>query len=194
VAKRLNRLPISALELNVSCPHVREVGVEIGQNEEAIAEVVSKVKGATRKPIFVKLTPNVTDIARMAEAAERAGASGITAINTVKAMAIDVEMGTPILGGRFGGLSGPAIKPVAVRCVYEIYDAVRIPIIGCGGITRWQDAAELLMAGASALQVGTAIMHNDLPVFRELLTGLKSFLERRGLKTVREFIGSAHRR
>ncbi len=194
VAKSLNRLPISALELNVSCPHVREVGVEIGQNEDAIAEVVSKVKGATRKPIFVKLTPNVTDIARMAEAAERVGASGITAINTVKAMAIDIEMGTPILGGRFGGLSGPAIKPVAVRCVYEIYDAVRIPIIGCGGITRWQDAAEFLMAGASVLQVGTAIMHNDLPVFREILTGLKSFLERRGLKTVRELIGSAHRR
>jgi len=194
VAKRLDKLPISALEVNVSCPHVRELGVLIGQKDEAIVEVVNRVKAVTRKPIFIKLTPNVADIARMAEVAERAGANGITAINTVKAMAIDVDTGTPILGGRFGGLSGPAIKPIAVRCVYEIYDAVRIPIIGVGGITRWQDAAEFLMAGASALQVGSAIMYNDLTVFRDILTGLKSFLKRRGMKTLRELVGSAHRR
>lgn len=194
IAKRLDKLPITALEVNVSCPHVRELGVLIGQKDEAIDEVISKVKAVTRKPIFIKLTPNVSDIARMAEAAERAGANGITAINTVKAMAIDVDTGTPILGGRFGGLSGPAIKPIAVRCVYEIYDAVRIPIIGVGGITRWQDAAEFLMAGASALQVGTAIMYNDLTVFRDILTGLTSFLKRRGMKTLRELVGSAHRR
>jgi dihydroorotate dehydrogenase (NAD+) catalytic subunit len=194
VAKKLDRLPISALELNVSCPHVREVGTDIGQNDKAIAEVIRRVKGVSRKRIFIKLTPNVADIAKMAKAAEKSGVDGITAVNTVKAMAIDIESGVPILGNRFGGLSGPAIKPIAVRCIYEIYDSVKIPIIGSGGVTRWQDAAELLMAGASALQVGSAIMYNDLTVFREILTGLESFLERKGLRTIGELVGSAHRR
>ncbi|NIV44554.1 dihydroorotate dehydrogenase, partial [candidate division KSB1 bacterium] len=129
-----------ALELNVSCPHVKETGAEIGQNPDLLAEVVSKVKGNVEKPVFVKLTPNVSDVVGTARRAVQAGADALTAINTVRAMAIDVETTRPILANKIGGLSGPAIKPIAIKCVYEIHREVDIPIVGCGGITSWQDA------------------------------------------------------
>ncbi|MEM3464383.1 MAG: dihydroorotate dehydrogenase, partial [Candidatus Bathyarchaeia archaeon] len=133
VAEKAVEAGADAVELNVSCPHVKETGAEIGQKPEVLAEVVRKVKSAVTKPVFVKLSPNVTDIAEIAEAAVKAGADAITAINTVKAMAIDIETTKPVLSNRKGGLSGPAIKPVAVRCVYEIYErGVKAPIIGCG--------------------------------------------------------------
>lgn len=184
---------IAAVELNVSCPHVKEVGVEIGQRAETLYEVVKGVKAAVNVPVLVKLTPNVSSIATLAKAAEEAGADGLTAINTVRAMAINVETGRPILGGRFGGLSGPVIKPIALRCVYEIFEAVKIPIIGCGGITAWEDAVEFLMAGASALQIGTALVQKDLGVFKEITRGLKRYLRRKGLRSPAEIVGSAHR-
>src|SRR5256886_3393763 len=137
-----------AVELNVSCPHVKEVGVEIGQRPKVVAEVTQTVKSLVHVPVFVKLSPNVTDIAEVAKAAESAGADGITAINTVLGTGVDVDSGFPILGGVLGGLSGPAILPIALRAVYQIRQAVGIPIIGVGGIEDWKGAVQMIMAGA----------------------------------------------
>jgi len=183
-----------AIELNVSCPHVKKTGSEIGQSPSLVAEVVEKVKEATKKPIILKLTPNVADIAEIARAGVEAGADALTAINTMRAMTIDVETAHPVLANRIGGLSGPAIKPIAVRCVYEIYEAVDVPIIGCGGITTWQDAVEFMLAGASAVQIGTAIATQGLGVFRSVTRGLDSYLRRKGFGSVKEIVGSSHRR
>ncbi|MDH5622985.1 MAG: dihydroorotate dehydrogenase, partial [Candidatus Bathyarchaeota archaeon] len=153
-----------ALELNVSCPHVEETGAEIGSDPELVTEVVRKVKNKVDKPVFVKLTPNVANIVEVAKAAVETGAEAITAINTVRAMAIEIETTRPLLANKIGGLSGPAIKPIAVRCVYEIYREVDVPVIGCGGITDWRDAVEFMLAGASAVQIGTAIAFKGLEV------------------------------
>jgi dihydroorotate dehydrogenase (NAD+) catalytic subunit len=194
VVRKLDELPLVGFELNVSCPHVGEVGVELGSKPGNIKEVVKAAKAATDKPVFVKLSPNVSDFACLARAAEQAEADGITAINTVKAMAVDIESGKPILAGVFGGFSGPAIKPIALRCVYEAYEAVDLPVIGCGGIASWMDAVEFFMAGASAIQVGTAIVHHGLKVFEQIVEGLNSYLKSQGLKNLKELIGKAHRR
>jgi dihydroorotate dehydrogenase (NAD+) catalytic subunit len=183
-----------AVELNVSCPHVKEVGVEIGQRPDVVAEVTHAVKSRVRVPVFVKLSPNVTDITEVAKAAESAGADGITAINTVLGTSVDVDSGFPILGGVLGGLSGPAIHPIALRAVYQIRQAVSIPIIGVGGIEDWNGAAEMMMAGASAIQIGSAITTKGFDVFREVTTGLGKFLERRGYKSVREIVSMAANR
>jgi dihydroorotate dehydrogenase (NAD+) catalytic subunit len=182
-----------AVELNVSCPHVKETGAEIGQKPEVLAEVVGKVKTAIKKPVFVKLSPNVADISEIAEVAVKAGADAITAINTVKAMAIDVETMKPILSNKKGGLSGPAIKPMAVRCVYEIYERVKAPIIGCGGITDWRDAVEFMLAGATAVQIGTAIALRGPGVFGAVARGIKAYLKRKGFRSVTEIVGLAHK-
>ena len=191
VAKKLENLNFSALELNVSCPH-EKVG-KIGQNMEVLAEVVKKVKTVTKKPIFVKLTPNVSNIGEIAKVAVEAGADAITAINTVKAMVIDIETGKPVLGGIVGGLSGLAIKPIALRCIYEIFKEIKAPIIGCGGISNWMDAVEFFMAGASAIQIGTAILHKNLKVFREIIRGLNNYLRRKNIKNIGEIVGLAHK-
>ncbi|MDH5438919.1 MAG: dihydroorotate dehydrogenase, partial [Candidatus Bathyarchaeota archaeon] len=151
-----------ALELNVSCPHVEKTGSEIGQSPRLVTEVVEEVKNKVDKPVFVKLTPNVADIAVVAEAAAKAGADAVTAINTLRAMTINIETTRPVLANRVGGLSGPAIKPVALRCVYDISRRVEVPVAGCGGIAKWQDAVEFMLAGASAVQVGTAIAFEGL--------------------------------
>jgi len=191
-AKILSQGGVDAVELNVSCPHVREVGVEIGQNPELVEEVVSEVKKAVTLPLFVKLSPNVTSITNLALAAERGGADALVAINTLRAMAIDIETHRPVLGNRIGGLSGPAIKPVALRCVYEVSQAVRIPVVGCGGIADWRDAVEFLLAGASAVQIGTAIAYRDLSIFKEVASGLERYLLRRGHRRVGEIVGLSH--
>jgi len=183
-----------ALELNVSCPHVKKTGSEIGQNPRLVAEVVKKVKGVIDKPVIVKLTPNVADIVEVAKAGVEAGADAITAVNTLRAMAIDVETAKPILANKVGGLSGSAIKPVAVRCVYEIYEGVDVPIIGCGGVASWQDAVEFMLAGASAVQIGTAIASKGLGIFNSVSRGIDSFLKRRGFGSVRDVVGLSHRR
>ena len=183
----------TAIELNVSCPHVKEVGVEIGQRPSMVAEVTRAVKKRVHVPVFVKLTPNVTSIVEIAVAAEKAGADGITAINTVLGMAIDAEAASPVLGGQVGGLSGPALHSVAVRAVYQIKDAVQIPIIGVGGVTTWKDAVEMMMAGASAVQVGTAVMYHGVEVFREIVGGISKFLGENGYRSVRELVGIAHK-
>ena len=180
-----------AVELNVSCPHVKEVGVEIGQRPKVVAEVTRTVKSRVRIPVFVKLSPNVTDITEVARAAEEAGADGITAINTALGMAVDVESARPILGGVFGGLSGSALHPIAVRAVYQIRRAVRIPIIGVGGIQDWRGAVEIMMAGASAIQIGSTVTTKGLDVFREVSDGISKFLDRSGRSSIREIVGIA---
>jgi len=182
-----------ALELNVSCPHVEKTGSEIGQSPQLVAKVVEKVKNTVNKPVFVKLTQNVADITEIAEAAVKAGADAITAINTVRAMAIDVETTRPVLANKVGGLSGPAIKPIAIRCVYEVYRKVKIPVIGCGGVTTWQDAVEFMLAGASAVQIGTAIGFEGLGVFKSVAEGIDSYLENMNFGSVKEIVGLSHR-
>jgi len=193
VAGKAVKAGADAVELNVSCPHVKETGSEIGQKPEVLAEVVRKVKAVVEKPVFIKLSPNVSEIAEIAEAAVKAGADALTAINTVKAMAIDVETAKPILSNRKGGLSGPAIKPIAIRCIYEIYERVKVPIIGCGGITDWRDAVEFMLAGATAVQIGTAIALKGPTVFKAVTKGINTYLKRRGVRSVNEIVGLAHR-
>lgn len=193
VAQKAVEAGADAVELNVSCPHVKETGAEIGQNPKVLAEVVEKAKKAVEKPVFVKLSPNVADIAEIAEVAVKAGADAITAINTVKAMAIDIKTSKPILSNKKGGLSGPAIKPIALRCVYEIYERVKVPIIGCGGVTTWRDAVEFMLAGATTVQIGTAVALKGPNVFRAVARGINTYLKRKGLRSVSEIVGLAHR-
>ncbi|MCW4015737.1 MAG: dihydroorotate dehydrogenase [Candidatus Bathyarchaeota archaeon] len=193
VAQTAIEIGADAVELNVSCPHVKKAGAQIGSDPLLLTEIVKKVKKQVNKPVIVKLTPNVTDITEIAQAAQKAGADAITAVNTLKAMAIDTETGRPILANKFGGLSGPAIKPIAVRCVYDVYSSVDVPVIGCGGITCWQDAVEFMLAGASAVQIGTAIAFKDLAVFKSVAEGIDKYLERKGFNNVKEIVGLAHK-
>ena len=180
-----------AVELNVSCPHVSGVS-EIGQDPKIAAKVTRTVKKAVDIPVFAKLSPNVSNIVEIGRAVERAGADAITAINTIKGMLIDIRVRLPVLSAKIGGLSGPAIKPVAVRCVYELAEKVKLPIIGVGGIMGWEDAVEFFLAGASAVQIGTAILRKDLNVFSEVTEGLASYLKANGFTSVSELVGLAH--
>ena len=182
-----------AIELNVSCPHVKETGLEIGQSSQVLIQVVRKVKHTINKPVFVKLSPNVTSIEEIAEAAANAGADALTIMNTVKALVIDAETMMPILANKTGGLSGPAVKPIALRHVYSVYERVEVPIIGCGGISNWQDAVEFLLAGASAVQIGTAISAIGPAVFEKVAHGISKYLKRKGLRSVSEIVGLSHR-
>jgi dihydroorotate dehydrogenase (NAD+) catalytic subunit len=182
-----------AVELNVSCPHVKKTGSEIGQNPKILAEVVAKVRAALRKPVIVKLSPNVADIAEIAKTAVKAGADALTAINTVKAMAIDVETQMPVLSNIKGGLSGPAIKPVALRCVYDIFEAdLKVPIFGCGGVTDWRDAVEFLLAGASAVQIGTGVASDEPRMFQAINRGVTAYLKKKGYGSVKDIVGLSH--
>lgn len=188
---------VSAIELNVSCPNVRgeTIGQSIGQNPRLVGEVVRQVKSKVRKPVFVKLTPNVNDIVEVALAAEKAGADALTAVNTLgPALVLDLDSCSPILGSTFGGLSGPAVKPIALASVYKIYETVGIPIVGCGGVTSGRDAVEFLMAGASAVGVGTAVYYRGLGVFRRINRELLAFMKKKGYSRVSELVGLAHRK
>ncbi len=193
VAKRATSAGADALELNVSCPHVKETGSEIGQNPKLLANVVRTVKASTGRPVLVKLSPNVTNIVDSARVAEDAGADAVTVMNTVKAMAIDVETTLPILANRVGGLSGPAVKPIALRHVFDVYEEVGIPIVGCGGISGWRDAVEFLLAGASAVQIGTAIAVEGPRVFRDITRGISVYLRRKNVGSVKDIVGLSHR-
>ena len=193
VAEQVVKIGAGGVELNVSCPHAEKTGAEIGQDLRLVEEVVKAVKRKVEKPVFVKLTPNVASIAEVARAAEKGGADGVTTINTVKAMVIDVETAKPILGNKVGGLSGPAIKPIAVRCVYDVYETVKVPVIGCGGINSWRDAVEFIHAGASAIQIGTAIAFRGLEVFKHVTEGIDAFLRKKRIGSVKEIVGSSHR-
>ena len=193
VAKRAVSAGADAVELNVSCPHVKQTGAELGQNPKLLAEVVENVKAAVDKPVIVKLSPNVSDITKLAGAAVEAGANALTAVNSLKAMAIDVETARPILSNVKGGLSGPAIKPVALRCVYDIHEAFDVPVIGCGGIANWRDAVEFFLAGASAVQIGSAIALENTEVFQAITKGVEVYLRKKHHGSVKEIVGLAHR-
>lgn len=193
VAETAVRAGADALELNVSCPHVEKTGAEIGQDPQVVAEVVEEVKNRVDKPVFVKLTPNVADITEVAKAVAKAGADAITAINTVRAMTINIETNRPVLANKIGGLSGPAIKPIAVRCVYEISREVNVPVIGCGGVVTWRDAVEFMLAGASAVQIGTAIAFKGLGVFKSITRGIDKYLRNGGFRSVKEIVGLSQR-
>ncbi|MEM4704695.1 MAG: dihydroorotate dehydrogenase [Candidatus Bathyarchaeia archaeon] len=194
VAEKAVRAGADAVELNVSCPHVEDTGSEIGQDARFLAEVVKKVKKTLAKPVIVKLSPNVTSIEEIAEVAAKAGADALTLINTVRAMAIDVETALPVLSNRRGGLSGSAVKPIAVRCVYDVYEQVKTPIIGCGGVADWKDAVEFILAGASAVQIGTAIAVKGPNVFLAVARGIERYLKKKRLESVNELVGLSHRR
>ena len=193
VAEKAAQAGADAVELNLSCPHVARTGTEIGQSPQLVAEIVNEVKPRVDIPVFVKLTPNIADVAEIAEAATEAGADGITAINTVRAMTINIETAQPVLSNRIGGLSGPAVKPIAVRCVYEISREVDVPVIGCGGVATWRDAVEFMLAGASAVQIGTAVAFQGLEVFESITKGLSRYLKERRLSSAREIVGLSHR-
>jgi dihydroorotate dehydrogenase (NAD+) catalytic subunit len=182
-----------AVELNVSCPHVKDTGSEVGQDPRLLSRVVQEVKAVVDRPVIVKLSPNVTSVVELAEIAERNGADALTIMNTVKAMAIDVETAMPILANGIGGLSGPAVKPIALRHVFDVFEEVEIPIVGCGGIVGWRDAVEFLLAGASAVQIGTAVAVKGLGVFAEVSRGIRAYIRKRRLRSVREIVGLSHR-
>ena len=180
-----------AFALNLSCPHARGYGMEIGQRPENVYEVVKAVNDATDRPVIAKLTPNTDDITKLGLAAEKAGADAVSAINTLKAIAIDVYARRPVLSNRVGGYSGPGVKPVALRAVYDLARTLEIPVIGIGGITTWQDAVEFLLAGASALQIGTAVSLRRWKVFREINEGIARYLEEEGFESIEEIVGLA---
>jgi len=193
VSKKAVDAGADAVELNLSCPHVKQTGAEIGQNPKLLSEVVKKVRAAINKPVIVKLSPNVADITLLGQAAVEAGADALTAINTLKAIAIDSETMWPILSNVKGGLSGPAIKPVALRCVYDIHEKFDLPIIGCGGVMNWHDAVEFFLAGASAVQIGTGVA-DDTNIFQSICRGVELYLRRKQYRSVKEIVGLAHRK
>jgi len=186
----------SFIELNLSCPNVEdEFGKSLGMNKDAAGKIVREVKKISAKvPILAKLTPNVLDIVEIAKACEDEGADGIVAINTVgPGMIIDINRKKPVLGAKKGGLSGPGIFPVTVRCIYEIYEAVKIPIIGVGGVSKWQDVAEAMLAGATLIGVGTATYMKGMQVFDELKKGLSDYMDSNNYTKIEQIVGLAHR-
>lgn len=185
---------VDAVELNVSCPHAMGgCGAAIGQDPNLTSEIVKAVKKAVEIPVIVKLTPNVTDIVEIAVSAEAAGCDALTLINSLgPGMKIDLETGKPILSNRFGGMSGPAVKPIALRCVFDVYEAVEVPIIGVGGVRDYRDVVEFLYAGVRAVQVGTAVMYDGLDVFNKINKGLEKFMLQRGYSSIGEMIAKSH--
>lgn len=191
VVTKLEGVPgVSGIELNISCPNILAGRIEFGVKPRLAAELTSAVKAVTSLPVMVKLSPNVTNITEIALAVEGAGADAISLINTVKGMAIDIIKGKPCLGNITGGLSGPAIKPIALYMVYEVAKAVHIPLIGCGGISCAADALEFIMSGASAVQVGTANLHNPNTIL-DILEGIRNFITDKGFHSLTELIGMA---
>ncbi|OWT33087.1 dihydroorotate dehydrogenase B catalytic subunit [Methanobrevibacter sp. 87.7] len=186
---------VDSIELNISCPHAMEgYGAAIGQNPDLTHKIISAVKDVSKVPIIAKLTPNVTDITEIAKSAEDAGADGLSLINSLgPGMKIDITTGNPILKNKFGGMSGPAIKPIAIRCVYDVYDAVDIPIIGVGGIQNYADVVEFLYAGANAVQIGTSIMYEGVEIFSRINNDLEKFMIEQGFDSIDEMVGFGHK-
>lgn len=193
LASELDRVEgVSALEVNVSCPNVKEGCMAFGIKKDSLFSVVSAVRKSTTLPVIVKLSPNVRDIAEMAETAENAGADAVSLVNTFLGMAIDIDRKKPLLANTFGGLSGPAIKPIALRMVWEVYERVDIPVIGMGGIMNWKDAVEFILAGAASVAVGTANFVNPTAPL-EIIDGIENYMIREGINDIRELIGLGHR-
>ena len=188
VVERLSDAPVDMLEINVSCPNVKEGAIAFGQKADCLYDITSAIKKKAAQPVIMKLSPNVTDIAEMARAAEAAGADAISLINTLTGMKIDIHKRSFVLANKTGGMSGPAVKPVAVRMVYQCAQAVKIPIIGMGGIMNAQDALEFIMAGASAVAVGCANFINPYAT-QEIVSGIETFMEQEGVSDIAELIG-----
>ena len=189
VVARLADQPVDLLEINISCPNVKEGGIAFGQNPKSVEAVTKEVKKCAKQPIIMKLSPNVTDITEMAKAAEAGGADALSLINTLTGMKIDIHKRTFALANKTGGLSGPAIHPVAVRMVYQTAHAVQVPVIGMGGIVTPEDAIEMILAGATAISVGTANFHNP-GVTVEIADGIREYMEHNGVTDIRALIGA----
>ena len=188
VVERLADQPVDLLEINVSCPNVKEGGIAFGQDPKALYEITKAVKAKAKQPIIMKLSPNVTDITEMARAAVDAGSDALSLINTLTGMKIDIEKRDFVLANKTGGMSGPAVKPVALRMVYQVANAVDVPIIGMGGITTAEDALEFIMAGATAVSVGTANFINPTATV-DVIEGIKAYMERHQIEDIQELIG-----
>ncbi len=189
VASKLDETDVHMIELNISCPNVKQGGAAFGVSCEGASAVTKIVRNATKKPLIVKLSPNVTDIASIAKAVEAEGADSVSLINTILGMRIDINTGRPVLRNNCGGMSGPAVFPVAVRMVWQVANAVKIPVIGMGGISSGRDAIEMMMAGASAVQVGAAIITDPFaPV--KIIEEMNQFLDEKGISSVKDIIGS----
>lgn len=189
VVERCAAAPIDMLEINVSCPNVKEGAIAFGQKADALYHITQEIKKKAKQPVILKLSPNVTDITEMAKAAEAGGADCISLINTITGMKIDVEKRSFVLANKTGGLSGPAIKPVAVRMVYQAAHAVKIPVIGMGGIRTAEDALEFILAGASAVAVGAANFMNPYAT-AEVIDGIEAYMERNHIETIKELVGA----
>lgn len=189
VVERLGETDVDMLEINVSCPNVKEGAIAFGQNRDALYGITAEIKKHARQPIIMKLSPNVTDIADMARAAEAAGADAVSLINTITGMKIDIHKRTFALANKTGGMSGPAIKPVAVRMVYQAANAVKIPVIGMGGIAGAEDAIEFILAGATAVSVG-AMNFVDPCVTEKIVAGIEAYMEKYGVQDIRELVGA----
>jgi dihydroorotate dehydrogenase (NAD+) catalytic subunit len=194
LATKMEQYGASALELNLSCPHAKGYGAELGHDKEKVREITKAVKNVVKVPAFAKLSPNASNIAEIAKAVEEAHGDGIVAINTLKAMAISTELGMPILSNAIGGLSGPAIKAVGLRCVYEIKKETEIPIIGVGGILTGKDAVEYIMAGASAIQIGSGVFYKGNEIFNDVSQEIRKFMEAHGYDSIKEMVGIATKR
>ena len=193
MVKQFDNCKVSAYELNLSCPHVAKVGLEVGDDVDLVKKIVKTVKSSSNVPVIAKVGLGSTDYLQTVSAACDSGVDGITAINTIRAMAIDVQTQRPILSNKIGGLSGTPIKPIAVRCVYEISSKFDVPIIGCGGISTWEDAVEFILAGASAVQFGSVMGDHWTEVFTEINTGIQNYMEQKKYTTIGEMIGKAKR-
>jgi len=193
LATRMAATGVVALELNLSCPHAEGFGTEIGSTPEDVEKVVRAVTGVVSLPVIAKITPNTSDSAGLARAAERGGAAAVSAINTLRALAIDVELRRPVLAHGLGGLSGPAVKPVGLACVWQIFEKVTIPVIGVGGIANARDALEYVMAGARAVEVGTQVTFDGIGVFGRLARDLAALLDELGFARLEDAVGVAHR-
>ena len=192
LASKMKQYGAVGVELNVSCPHAKRYGLEVGCDTVLLQAIVSSIKKQVRIPVFVKLSPNVVNIVEIAQAAEKGNADAIVAINTVKGMKIDLETARPILANKTGGYSGKAIKPIGVRCVYDIAENINIPGIGVGGVTTGEDAIEYFMAGASAVQIGSGVYYRGPEVFKEVCKEINIWMDKHGYKKITEFIGAAH--
>lgn len=192
LARRMEGYGAAAVELNMSCPHAKGYGMEIGVDPDMVRSIVIAVKDAVGVPVLAKLTPNTHRLVEVGRAVQEGGGDAVVAVNTVKAMAISVEARSPILYNRTGGLSGPAIKGVGLRCVYELHAALDIPVVGVGGIESARDALEYIMAGATAVQLGSAVGRRGVRVFQEVSDGLATYLEENGVQSVAELVGVAH--
>lgn len=188
VVERLGDQPVDLLEINISCPNVKEGGIAFGQDPKAVEAITREVKRHAKQPIIMKLSPNVTDITVMAKAAEAGGADVLSLINTLTGMKIDINRRSFALANKTGGMSGPAVKPVAVRMVYQVAQAVKLPIIGMGGIMTAEDALEFILAGATAVAVGTANFHNPYAT-KEVVEGIEAYMRKYGIEDIKELIG-----